>query len=175
MMSFGHDVVIKMSTPRKLVCPPTRMFLKDSMSSFVKLWCDDSSDSASFPLTYTNFNPEVVVHSPRLPARKILFVTKLFCGRTTHHVLFSNVDDRQVQKSNNILQRCIKFDTSVSRNTRLIISHYWFENDNQTTLQRNGWISMTRAQAWNMVSTSHTNTYISSHMQCKVQEPHIHQ
>jgi len=88
MMSFGHDNVIKMSTPRKLLCPRTHMFLKDSISSFVKVWCDDLSDSV--PLTYTTFNPEVVVNNPRLPAYKIMFVTKLFCGGTTHCVLFSS-------------------------------------------------------------------------------------
>jgi len=95
MMSFGHDNVIKMSTPWKLLCPRTHMFLKDSISSFMKVWCDDLSDSASVPLTYTTFNPEVVVNNPRLPAYKILFVTKLFCGRTTHCVLFSSSEIQQ--------------------------------------------------------------------------------
>ncbi|KDR08990.1 hypothetical protein L798_01382 [Zootermopsis nevadensis] len=67
MIFFGQDDVIKISTPRKLVCPRRHMFFKDSISLFVKVWCNGSSDSASIPLTYTNFNPEVVVNNPRLP------------------------------------------------------------------------------------------------------------
>jgi hypothetical protein len=73
MMSFGQDDVIRISTPRKLVCPQIHVFFTDSMSLFVKLWCDNSvSDSSSIPLTYTSFNPEVEVNNPRLPANKIL-------------------------------------------------------------------------------------------------------
>jgi hypothetical protein len=173
MMSFGHDDVIKMSTPRKLVCPRTHMFLKDSMSSFVKLWRDDLSDSASVPLTYTNFNPEVVTNNPRLPTYKTLFVTHSFCERITQ------CSDQQCRWWTKF-RKPVTFFTYVSsfklisstRNKRLIVSQCQFENYSQTALQRNGWMSMTRAQAWKMLSTSHINTYVLSRKQCDNPEAH---